>query len=63
LRYGPGYRSFCVGGCLLRQKNHLSAAAAPGEMGENLLAFRGGKRLLGEGVQALAVGMKIELGS
>jgi hypothetical protein len=32
-------------------------------VGENLLALRHGKRLLGEGVEALGVGMRIELGS
>jgi hypothetical protein len=31
-------------------------------MAQNLLAFRRTKRLLGEGVQALGIGMKIELG-
>jgi hypothetical protein len=56
-------RNLRLGGCLLRQENHLAAAAAPGEMSENLLALRHGKRLLGEGVEALGVGMKFELGS
>jgi hypothetical protein len=64
---GPGYRntcwSFCICGCLLRQKNHLPAAAAPGEVGETLLALRRAQSLLGEGVEAFGVGMKIELGS
>jgi hypothetical protein len=51
LRRVPGCRnlcrSFCIGGCLLRQKNHLPATAAPREVSENLFALRRGKRLLG----------------
>jgi len=67
LRCGPGCRksgrSHCIGGCLLCQENYLPAAAAPGEMSEKLLALLRAKRLLGEGVEAFDVGMKIELGS
>jgi hypothetical protein len=48
---------------LLRQENYLPAAAAPGEVGENLLALRHGQRLLSKSVEAVSVGMKIELGS
>jgi len=56
-------RSVSIRGCLLCQVNHLSAAAAPGQVSKNLLAFRRAQHLLDEGAEAVGVGMKIELGS
>jgi hypothetical protein len=47
----------------LRQVKNLPAAAAPGDMVKNPRALQLRQGLLSEGIQAVRVGMEIELGS